>query len=442
MPLPNITFFIDSNAQETTNYLVTLNSVDVGGDCDEMRFSNNGISWSPWALFVTSYSWDFRLYGGAYTHGQRFVFAEYRNGDGITKIYDYIELVSPSTRAKFITAPTQRNDNSKLVDIPYIGIERHIMGHAVDLIEIEFDLYGQFIGQEKKLSVKDNDPANTGVTGLLFTNAGEDQNIVWDLLEDADADEFWNTCKVRFKCHYGKYTSDWFTTNDFSISTRDVDPDEKLGKKGAPGDTIKIEIELFDSNGTPKDADFIPNITSIKDPNGIEKVTVNLQMIHDGDGYYFYNYATLTTDPEGQWMSVITYIMNGETFTKSVPFYIENDFIVVTPSLENVCRVYGTLYCENGSPAENIDVMILHDDMSDPGHFNPTVIGMMPIISTTDANGFFSVDVIQNSEVIVYIKDLNYRRRAQIPEKVSVKFTEMSLVLPTPPRDEFGNRIS
>jgi len=440
MSAPNVTFFINSNDQETTDYIVTLNSVDVGGDCQEMRFSNNTVEWSPWYLFSASHSWDLRLYGGSFTHGQRYVFAEFRNGDGVTDDSDDILLVAPAPRAEFVTDPSQRNDGSKLVDIPYIGVERHILGPSIDLIQIEYDLYGTFTGNEKPLSVKDNDPSHTGVTGLLFTNAGEDQNIVWDLLEDVDADQFWNTCKVRFKCHYGEYTSDWFATDEFSISTRAVDPDEKLGKKGKPGDSIRIELSLFDSDGNPVDADADPTITSIKDPDGVEKVVTPFTMIHSDVGYYYYDYTTSQSDPEGQWMSVITYTINGNVETQDAPFYLENDYIVVTPSRDNVCRVYGTLYCENGDPASGVDVMILHDDISDPGHFNPTVIGMNPIIATTDSNGFFSVDVIRNSEVIVYIKSLGYRRRAKIPDDVSVKFTDMSLVLPTPPRDQFGNR--
>lgn len=440
MALPDVTFHINSNDDYCYDYLVTLDMTDVGGDCQEMRFSNNGLTWSPWFIFATSHSWDLRLYGGSNAHGLEFVFAEFKNADGTTSVTDSILLVEVSPKIEYGDDPSQRSDEV-LVDIPYKGIEQYPVGQAIDLIEIEYDVYGAFTGQEKTMSLKESDAAFTGVTGLQFSPTGFDHNLVWDVLSDVDTDQYWATTKVRIKAHYGKYTSDWFVSESFIIDTRVTEDEDSEGKRIPAGDDVKIEFQLYDSNMEAVDADSTPEITSIVDPDGTEHVTVPLVMTNDGTGYYYYNYSTDIDDPTGQWVAKISYVYSGETYEQQFLFYLTDEsHRAVVPGSDDSCKVYGTLYCENGQPMEDTVVLIFNDDLTDPGHFNPTRIGVVPVSATTDSNGYFEVDVIRNSEVIIYIKDMNYRRRAKIPDQISVEFTDMILNLPTPPRDQFGNR--
>lgn len=442
MPVPDITFFINNNDSQAFDYIVNLDMVDVGTDCEEMRFSNNTVDWTPWEVFSTLRVWDFRLYGGSLTYGQRFVFAQFKNASGVTDKSDSILLYQINPTVEFKQAPLQRSD-AIIVDIPYTGVEHTVVGAAIDLQSLEYDLTGLFSGDEKKLSVKEADPENTGVTALLFESSGTDQNIVWDVLEDVDPDAYWNTAKVRFKAHYGPFTSDYFVTDEFIVNTREnaVSSDDPLGKIAEPGKLLKLELMIYNSDGTPKDADVLPEIFSIVDGEGVERLVAPVDMVSGGvnSGYYYYDYMVPVT-PEGQWVAKVNLLVNGEASIQDIFFYVSSDPIIVVPTSNDACQVFGTLYCENGAPAANIEVMIMNDDLTDPGHFNPTVIGIRPITVTTDDMGFFSVNVIRNSEVIVYIKDLNYRRRAKIPDQIAVDFREMILNLPTPPRDQFGNR--
>jgi len=441
MAKPDVTFFINSNDTYAYLHEVTLDMTDVGDPTDEMRFSNDGVTWSPWYMFSTGMPWDMTLYGGSTSYGIKFVFAEFRNADGITSESDKIILVQADPTIFFKESPSQRSD-SFLVDIPYEGVEHHIIGPEIDLISIEYDVTGNFTGGEKPLSVKESDPAHTGVTALLFETSGTDHNIVWDLLEDIDVNDFYNTVKVRIRAHYGSMVSDYYVSPQFSISTYPI-PSEKIeGKKVVPGGTVKLELYTFDENGDPVDADSIPVLTSVSDPNGVDHLGGSVSMVVGGTGYYYYDYTVPTSVDLGQWTAQAEVIINGVTKTQNILFHTTEASKILSPLTDNGCLVYGNLYCTNGAPLEGVEVMILHDDLSDPGHFNPTSIGNNPIRVKTDKNGFFTANVIRNSQVIIYIQDLSYRRRAIIPDAAAAKFDEISINLPTPPRDKFGNLIT
>mgnify|MGYP006282838189 CR=1 FL=1 len=441
MAKPDVTFFINSNDTYAYLHEVTLNMTDVGDPTDEMRFSNNGIEWSPWYLFNTTHSWDMRLYGGGTSYGIKYVFAEFKNADGTTSKTDKIILVQADPTIYFREAPSQRSD-SYLVDIPFEGIEHHIIGPEIDLISIEYDVTGNFMGAEKPLSVKESDPNHTGITALLFETSGTDHNIVWDLLEDIPENDFYNTVKVRIKAHYGPMTSEFYVSPQFSITTYPLPADTVKGKKAVAGGTVRLEMYTFDENGDPVDADSLPVLNSVTDPDGVDHLGGAVNMVDGAEtGYYYYDFTVPTPAENGQWTSEVEVVINGETKNENILFYVSDASIVLSPLTDNGCIVYGTLYCTNGEPLEGVEVMILHDDLSDPGHFNPTSIGNNPITATTDSNGFFSANVVRNSEVIIYIQKLSYRRRAKIPDSASAKFDEISINMPTPPRDKFGNLI-
>jgi len=77
------TFEIDGGAPSTTSHSVTL-SIDVsdgGSGMSEMRFSNDGASWSPWENYAsTKPSWN--LAAGT---GTRWVYAEFTDIAGNTQ---------------------------------------------------------------------------------------------------------------------------------------------------------------------------------------------------------------------------------------------------------------------------------------------------------------------------------------------------------------------
>ena len=67
---------------------------------------------------------------------------------------------------------------------------------------------------------------------------------------------------------------------------------------------------------------------------------------------------------------------------------------------------------------------------------------MTPISVTTDANGKFVVELIRNTEVIIFIPSLNFRQFAKVPDEDASEFRAMMTLLPVGPRDKFGNRTS
>ena len=446
MPIPDVTLFINGNASETYDHEVTLSITDVGVDPpQEMRFSNNTVDWSPWEIFAggTKQWWlTTDAYGGSPTFGQRFVFAQFKNASGVFDVNDSITVARVAPKIFFSTDPVQRSDEH-LVDIPYLGVEVHIIGAKINLIEAEFDLTGLFAGSEQAMSVKESDPSHTGITGLLFTGGGFEHNLVWDILEDVPAEEVHATTKIRLKAQYGEYESEFFVSEFFTIDTRAVAAQTLEGVTAKPGDTIKLELNVFDQNGDPITPDTPPEITSISDPDGAEYVTGPNIVMGGGApvGYYFHDFITLNTYPEGQWVAQVEVTINGEVNTHSIPFSLRNDPKIFSPVGSNTCAVFGTLFCMSENRTAGMRVEIHHDDISDPGHFNPTSVDTGPIVVETDADGFFVVNLIRNLEVIIYIPQLQYRRRVKVPDLVAANFQELSINLPTPPRDQFGNRV-
>ena len=77
------------NIENTTGYTqstsVSLN-LSASDICDvvEMRFSNDGIAWSPWVPYATSYTWDLvdPSYGGIDKDGIKYVYVEYKSLTG------------------------------------------------------------------------------------------------------------------------------------------------------------------------------------------------------------------------------------------------------------------------------------------------------------------------------------------------------------------------
>jgi hypothetical protein len=100
---PTGTITIDGGAATTqdTEVDLTLSASDADGAVTQMRFSNDGATWSTPTAYATSYAnWDLAGSGGDDTPGDKTVWVRYRDDSGnwsTTSITATIELLAPTT---------------------------------------------------------------------------------------------------------------------------------------------------------------------------------------------------------------------------------------------------------------------------------------------------------------------------------------------------------
>jgi hypothetical protein len=76
---PEGSILINGGAATTSALIVnlTLEATDAGTGVAEMRFSNNGVIWSPWEAYATSRGWNLETYGGDTSQGTKTVYVQY-----------------------------------------------------------------------------------------------------------------------------------------------------------------------------------------------------------------------------------------------------------------------------------------------------------------------------------------------------------------------------
>ncbi len=100
IPPAGVSLKIDNGAAGTssTDVTLTITASDAHSGLADMRFMNDGGSWSPWFRFATSRSWKLTDYGGSSSLGTRTVVMEVRDRAGnptrvSDKIYFYKKVV-------------------------------------------------------------------------------------------------------------------------------------------------------------------------------------------------------------------------------------------------------------------------------------------------------------------------------------------------------------
>ncbi len=83
---PSGSLLINQGAQRVTDLRVTLTlqAQDGGSGLADMRFSNDGQTWSPWEPFAQTKPWDLSQFGGSEEPGSKTVFAQLRDRAGNT----------------------------------------------------------------------------------------------------------------------------------------------------------------------------------------------------------------------------------------------------------------------------------------------------------------------------------------------------------------------
>jgi len=434
MPPTGVLLTIDGSATVTGDYLVDLGITATGAT--EMRFSNAAPNYSAWEPFNASkLAWDIRGYGGNDFEGIHTVWCSVRNAiDERVSVFASIEYRRAKPSIRIYPKPVQRAGNH-IVDIKVDLFDPHY--NPVNVIQAEYTLDGTFT-DGGNITFMPNDSLHDGVTDLPTAPNGVTHNLVWNLGEDVQ-DDVSDICQIRMKVQYANELSETGTSQQFAVDTRI--PIEEADLEFTRGDAAEIKLTLLDRMGAPFDATGNVEVTSIKDPSGTEMLTIPIVSVNTSTGYYVATYNIGNTAPLGLWTSTWTYTADFVSYTEAVYFKVVEEAEQYVPLGSDTCVVYGQLLKADQNPMSEIEVHFIPHHLSDPELGNPTVISTDPVITYTDTNGRFKVELMRNTELIIYIPKLSFRQFAKVPDQDTSEFRAMMTLLPVPPRDQFGNRV-
>lgn len=428
---------IDGAATYTGNLWVDLAISAVGAT--EMSFSNSGFDWSAWEPYATQkLAWDLRGYGGDGNVGVKAVWCRVRNAlDEQSSTFAEIEYRRAKPSVKLYPAPTQRAGTT-LVDIPITVYDPHF--NPVSVIQAEWTFDGTFTDgvNGNNITFLPNDSAHDGTVELTTAPNGVDHNLVWDAAIDVPDPDVSDITQIRIKVAYANEESELAVSQEFLCDVRD--PIELSDLRFTRGDAANLVLLLFDRNGAPYDAEDPVQVTSIKDPSGNEVLTSPITATKTSTGYYVAVYNIDDSAPLGLWLSNWEYIADHIDHEETIYFSIIEETEAYAPTRSNTCVVYGELLNADQSPMAETEVHFLPHHLSDPELGNPTVISTDHIVVHTTQDGKFHVELIKNTELIIYIPKLDFRQFAVVPDQDTSEFRAMMALLPVPPRDQFGNR--
>lgn len=147
---------------------------------------------------------------------------------------------------------SQRTDGSGKVDISYTGIDENYDRCNLNLLE--YSLNGVFAGEQKKMTIVENDTANDNIKSLRFTFTGTEFNLVWDALSDLGTGLENVSVYIRMRASDGVYNSNIAssicsvdtkkpTINSFIID-RDTEIEEDVSITGIVNLTLDVNGNL------------------------------------------------------------------------------------------------------------------------------------------------------------------------------------------------------
>lgn len=436
MPPSAVALVINSGSPRTSNYRVDLTLSATG--VNDMRFSNDGMHWTAYEPFSTTLlDWDLRSYGGNDNTGIHTVYLEVRDlVNNTVQVSSFIRY-QPTKPHVHVGVPVQREGDSFLVDVPYKGYDD--FGNICALATLEYSLTGAFYGEQKPMTPKVSDPDHDGTTQLEFSPNGTPYNFVWDALEDIGPGEVSDISQVRIRPVFGNDLGEFGTSGLFVVDTRVLITSG--GASFSRGDLAKLKIVFTDHEGLMVDPASV-DLVSIKDPAGTELLYTPIPAIQDYQGEWYVEWDVPTDTDLGRYTATWLYEIDYEPTQHVIYFTVEERATTFDPIGENTCVVHGQLIYADEKPIANTTVEFIPHHLSDPELGNPTRIGVTPISVVTDSNGKFVVELIRNTEVIIFIPSLSFRQFAKVPDEDASEFRAMMTLLPVGPRDKFGNRTS
>jgi len=336
-----------------------------------------------------------------------------------------------------VGAPLQRDGDSFLVDVPFTGF--YELGYKCDLASVEYSLTGDFAGEEKTCTPKISDEDHYGTTQLEFSPTGTPYNFVWDALTDLGNGEISDVAQIRIKAVFGSNLGEYGTSSQFLIDTRVVVTTG--GASFIRGEIANLKIVFTDPDGLMIDPSSV-QMVSIIDPSGEEQLYSPIEAVQVYTGEWDVDWEVPTDAELGRWAATWAYELDYEVESHVVDFNIEARASIFEPIGQDTCVVHGRILYADETPIADADVMFIPHHLSDPELGNPTRIGVEPIEATTDSKGRFVVELIKDTEVIIFVPALNFRQFAKVPDQPTAEFRTMMTTLPVGDRDKFGNRTS
>lgn len=443
MPAPTgVSVVIDGGADATADLDVVLT---IGAtDADEMKFSNNGVDFSPFEAFSTTKNFNLSDFDGGFQEGLRTVHMIVRDtfDNAETRVLDTIVFSVPEPRIVYDTPPSQRV-NTLLLDIPYIGLEDSpSAADGVAIITAEIDLTGAFIGAEVPLLEAVDDPATDGRVGLTFTNAGAALDLVADLEKTFAAAVVSDIARLRLKPQFGTKVGVFALSSQFAVNTCPKPAEVLTGRTTVPGREIILIAIFRNALGELTDPSPDPTITEITDPDGVDQLGGAAATERVSQGVWRFKFTPSLTDIVGQWEYKFSGIVDGKTLTTQGAFVVADPPTLTSPLIDDACIIFGDLVNADGGPFANRPVLFTPTTIFGPERQNPTRISTQTCRVDTDANGHFELELIRNTNVIVRIPSFDYNRIGRVPDKEIAEYRELDSIIAEGVRDKFGNLVT
>jgi len=444
MPAPTgVSVIIDSGAPTTNVLAVTLTIAATGAD--EMAFSNNGVDFSPFEVFATSKSWNLNDFNGGFQEGLRLVTLKVRDtsDNAETTATDTIIFEVPTPRIVYNAQVPAQRTGTFLLDINYVGLEDSPASATnVTILTAEIDLTGAFTGSEVPLLEAVDDSLTDGRVGLLFSNSGEALVLVADLEKTfGGAVVTSDITKVRLGAQFGGKTGALAISALFTVNTTPAVVGTPTGRKTTFDEEIFLIGIFRDALGNLQDPDSLPSVTAITDPTGTNFLGSPIVATRVSLGVYRVGFTPTTSEPAGQWTYTYGATIDGVAISQKGNFQVVSPPEFTSPERDKTCIIFGDLFNIDGTPHATKPVVIEAHHLSEPEFQNPTSIAVEPITFNTDLNGHFEIEMIRNTEIIITIDSLNFRRFGKVPDQEIAEYLDIKLVLPAGVRDKFGNPV-
>jgi len=289
--------------------------------------------------------------------------------------------------------------------------------------------YKNFPGAFIELQVKSVDNVWTDTPGRVWANATRTLTSFGTLVADIST-AVW-TATTRTLTSMGTIVADIWSYLTTSITTSGsigkfiIDKLNALTGGGSTG--YVVTIQYYETATTT------PIIQAQSVVRTSDDSVVVTQMTTGVDGKAIFNL------PAGTY-HIFTYKLGVYSFTlpeilvvtgaTSVTYY-GSPFVVPSPSIPGVCRVYGWEYKPNGLPYQSI---LVTAQLQDGPYFASTVGILVTQLSTyTDVNGYWYLDLTRSinmlpvgAKYLIEIAEQNYNKEVTVPDSATANYKDLT----------------